>query len=461
MLVRFVATAFVGGGLVSAAYGQSEDQTETQTQAEAEGMDQSGHAEASSGIVPLPDYSGELDSRRYLTGDWNGKRSELAENGIQFDLKWNQYIQGVASGGRDNATRYGGEGRYLVNFDLMRMGVMDGALVKLRAESRYGESVNGEAGPLLAANTDFLFPLTNEIDQSIPFTITTLSYTQYLSETFGVFLGKFDTLDGDANEFASGRGVSQFMNANLVFNSTLALRMPYSTLGGGLVWLPNEHIAVVSSIFNTADSSTTTGFQDFGDGLSWSTEANFQYRLGELPGGANVGALYSFDQDFTKIGGRFVFDPGQGLALEDEDSTWAVYASAWQYVWTTDGAEDRVTPGDGVPDYVGLGLFARLGFADPDTNPVDWSVSFGLGGRGLIPSRDIDTFGVGYFYNNIQTDRLIDAGLVEEQSQGVEAFYNLAMTPAARLTFDAQVLGQSSTQLDDAVLLGARLSLTF
>jgi len=46
---------------------------------------------------------------------------------------------------------------------------------------------------------------------------------------------------------------------------------------------------------NTADSSTTTGFDDFGKGVTWTTEADFQYRLGHLPGGMNLGGLWSFD----------------------------------------------------------------------------------------------------------------------------------------------------------------------
>ena len=123
-------------------------------------------------------------------------------------------------------------------------------------------------------------------------------------ESFGVFVGKMDTLDADLNEFASGRGTAQFMNANFVFNSALALRLPYSTLGGGFAWLPSQNVTISGSIVNTADSSTTTGFEDFGAGTTITGEASFKYTLGQLPGGQNIGGIYSFDQDFTQLGGR-------------------------------------------------------------------------------------------------------------------------------------------------------------
>ena len=58
-----------------------------------------------------------------------------------------------------------------------------------------------------------------------------------------------------------------------------------------------------------------------------SVETDFQYRLRKLPGGMNLGGLYSFNQDFTKLGGRLIFQPGQELSVEKEDDTWAYIPS--------------------------------------------------------------------------------------------------------------------------------------
>jgi len=182
--------------------------------------------EAPAGLLPIPDYSASIWTREYLTGDWGGVRTDLAKKGIQFGVKFNQYVQGVTSGGFDRTTEYGGTVDYTVNLDLMRMKLLPGALVKFRAESRYGNSVNGASGTILPVNTDALLPLTDKPDEDIPITITEFSYTQFLSSHLGVFLGKVQTIDADLNEFASGRGTRQFMNANFVFNPALALRLP-------------------------------------------------------------------------------------------------------------------------------------------------------------------------------------------------------------------------------------------
>jgi porin len=55
----------------------------------------------------------------------------------------------------------------------------------------------------------------------------------------------------------------------------------------------------------------------------------------------------------------------------------------------------------GAPHHEGIGLFARLGFADEQTNPIEWAVSGGIGGRGLVPGRHNDTFGLGYYYDSV------------------------------------------------------------
>jgi porin len=416
---------------------------------------------ASQGLLPIPDYSGDLFTRSYLAGDLWGFRTDLANKGIQFDVDWTQFLQSDVDGGRNTGTDYGANLNYLFYFDLMRMGLLPGALVTVRAETRYGTSVNGITGSILPVNTSALFPLTQQANEVVPIAVTDLNYTQFLSEQFAVLVGKIDTLSGDPNEFASGRGTTQFMNANFIFNATLGLRLPYSTLGAGVVWLPTPNIKVSSIVMNTADSSTTAGFTDFGDGTTWTTEADFQYRLGQLPGGMNVGGLYSFDQDFNQLSGELIFVPGQGLVIPKNSDTWAVYWSAWQYLLIKDPSNQPIDLSTGTQSHEGLGLFARVGFADQSTNPVKWSLSAGIGGKGMIPTRNQDTFGVGYFYTSIEQSRLFNVAGIQPETQGGELFYNIAVTPAAHLTLDMQVVDSPFSNINPAILLGMRLDLNF
>jgi porin len=418
-------------------------------------------AAANEGLLPVPDYGGDLLHRSHLTGDWGGARTDLANRGVTFDVDWTQYLQGVVQGGLDRTTQYGGHLDYVVHLDLMRMGLVPGALVTVRAETRYGNSVNGQSGLILPVNTTAFFPLTDGLDDNVSIAVTDLNWTQFFSEKLALVVGKVDTLDADLNEFASGRGKSQFMDANFLFNSTLALRLPYSTLGAAALWIPSKTLTVNASVVNTVDSSTTTGFGDFGNGTTATAEVDSQYRIGDLPGGANFGGIYSFDQDFNQVGGKLVFQPGQGLVAPTENHTWAVYANTWQYLFTEDRSDAAIDLRNGTPDRQGVGVFGRLGYADATTNPIRWSCSLGVGGRGMLPTRDYDTFGVGYYYTRIQETRFSASLGVQDHTQGMEAYYDVALTPASHLAVDLQLQDSPLSSVDTDVILGVRLNLTF
>lgn len=73
--------------------------------------------------------------------------------------------------------------------------------------------------------------------------------------------------------------------------------------------------------------------------------------------------------------------------------------------------------------------------ADPANWSTNWSASFGLGGRGLIPGRGDDICGL--------------------------AYYNLALTPSVGLTCDAQWIDGVVRNDEPAVVLGMRLNIDF
>lgn len=414
------------------------------------------------GLLPVPDYGGGVAERRALSGDWGGFRQQMAEKGVTLDVQWTDIFQGVTSGGREERFVNGGSLDYLARFDLMQMGVLPGALVTARAESRYGNTVNADTGLLLPANFDSFSPLTSPLDESIGLELTELNLVQFLSEKFGVLVGKITTVEGDPTEFASGRGRHQFMNTQLIFSPSILLSVPYSTLAAGAIWLPSDRIHVTSMVMNTTDASTTSGFDDFDDGTTWVTEVDTQYRVFDLPGGMNVGGVYGFHGDYAQIGGRFQFTPGAGASIENKNHTWAAYWSGWQYLFAKGERPKTIDAGDGRPDLQGIGLFSRFSVADQDTNPVEFSVSGGLGGRGLIPTRDDDSWGAGLFYLKLQEPRTtpLPVNALSDHSSGCELFYNVAVLPSVELTFDAQWLQNSFTNVDDATVLGVRLNIT-
>ncbi|MEJ2032495.1 MAG: carbohydrate porin [Deltaproteobacteria bacterium] len=419
-------------------------------------QDQSG-AGKDKGLLPIPDYSGDIWARNFLSGEWDGARNDLAKRGVQFDVEWTQYLQSVAAGGIDTSTLYGGNLAYNLKLDLMRMGVLPGALVQIRAETKYGNTVNGIAGPILPVNTAGLVPLTKPMNDDVAITITDLNYTQFLTEQIGLMIGKFDTYNGDPNEFASGRGISQFMNFNLIFSAPLGI-LPYSTLGVGALFMPCKRLTISNLVASLNDSSTTTGFDEL-NAWFWSIEADSQYQVGHLPGGLNAGYVYAWNNNFLNLQNPFIFVPGQGLQVSAENNSWATYFSLWQYLLVEDKVTGPVDLLNGVPDHQGFGLFSRIGFADDKTNLAKFSASLGLGGRGLIPRRDDDLFGIGYYYIKVSENQIGNILGFDNKSQGFEAFYNLAISKSAYAAFDIQVLDAPAPDTDTPVVLGLRLNI--
>ncbi len=412
------------------------------------------------GLLPLRDYGGDLDSRAYLFDDWDGARSSLAKQGLSAELWLTQVYQSVTDGGYRQTGKYGGKFEALINFDLDRMRLLPGALVTLRTESRYGGSVNGDAGTLLPVNDVMYFPLTDEVDDGLAVTISEFRYTQFLSKHFGVFAGKFATLGGDVNEFAGGRGDTQFLSHTFLSASVTALFNPYSTLGGGVLVMPNDWVVLSSSVYSAADSSTTSGFDDLDEGWVWSSTLRGQYRLGGLPGGMSLTGQYAFCTDFVNFNGDFVTREN-GIAVPLEDDSWDVFWNGWQYLFVEEPAAKPVNVGDGRTDLQGFGVFLRAATADRDTNPVRWVVSGGIAGRGLIPSRDHDSFGIGYGYTKIDDLRILSGRVIEESASRWEAYYSVALTPAVELAADLQYADTLLVGVDSAWIVGLRLRINF
>ena len=286
--------------------------------------------------------------------------------------------------------------------------------------------------------------------------VTELRYTQLLSPRTGFFIGKFTTLGGDLNEFAGGRGDSQFLTFN--GNSVSALFGPYSTVGIGGFYNPNPSVNLSTSLVASTDSSGTTGLGTLDDGLIWTVNASQQYRLGSLPGGLRGSFQYAFDNRFYNFDRGPYLTP-DGVRLPFEGDTWAFVASGWQYVYVKNGNDQKlVNLSDGRQDRAGVGLWFRAGTADDSTNPVRWGVSAGLGGKGLMRGRHEDTFGIGFAVAEIRRIRFVTDRLIEPTARRLEAYYDAAITPALHLSLHYNEAAPLLRSVDDSRIVTLRLT---
>ena len=382
-----------------------------------------------------PTYSGDLLNRSTLTGDWGGARNDLAAKGLTIDFGLTQIEQGVIGGGKHDIWEYGGRGDLTANLDTQKAGWWPGGFMNLEVEGNFSRAVNRDTGALMAVNSSQMYPVTNDGNN---LNVSALNFAQFLSHYFGLIVGKLATItptSGDMNEFAHGKGDTQFLNMAFNFNPVVAVTVPYSTLGAGAIILPTadpKEAIVELTVLQTNGSAETSGFNDLdANKLTFAGQGRFRTDFFGHTGHQLLGATYS-NKSFTSIDQNFrIFFDGPN-AIQEKDGSWNVYYNFDQYLYEPDKGSGR-----------GIGIFGRLGTSDGNPNPMHYFYSFGVGGKGFIPQRPNDQFGLGYYsitINNPQFTGPLATRSFLRNEYGFEAFYNAAITPWMVLTPDLQII---------------------
>jgi len=86
----------------------------------------------------------------------------------------------------------------------------------------------------------------------------------------------------------------------------------------------------------------------------------------------------------------------------------------------------------------------------------------GVGGTGLIPGRNRDNWGAGYYYAALSDDlkESLTPVMTIRDEQGLEFFYNFSVTPWLTLGTDVQIIRPSLAD-DTAVFSGLRTVIRF
>src|SRR5215510_13214644 len=333
--------------------------------------------------TPKDPYAGDFWSRSTLTGDWGGLRNEWAQKGVTIDLNVTQIGQGVVNGGKSSAWQYGGRGDLTINLDSQKLGLWPGGFFNLELEGNWALSVNRNTGALMPVNTSQILPLPPGDIFGVP----AWNFAQFLSPYFGLTLGKFATItdiSGDMNDFAHGKGATQFMNMAFNFSPLLAFTVPYSTLGAGIVVLPTKdpkEAIVTLFVLSTNGVATTSGFEDLnGNAITVAGEGRVRTDFFGLTGHQLFGTSFS-NKKFTSIDQRLrsIIETN---SLTPEKVSWNIFYNFDQYLYEPKKGADR-----------GIGVFGRLGVSDGNPNFMNFFDSFGVSGKVIFEVRPFDKFG--------------------------------------------------------------------
>jgi len=441
---------------------------------------------ASAQPVDIPaTWGGDFWSRPRLTGSWGGLRDELGKKGVVLDVDLLQTLQGVASGGRDEVATYWGTAEYTLNVDTQKLGLWPGGFLRVQGLSSFGQNINNASGALISPNLASLLPEPDNRTTGL----MNLTFMQFLSKHFGVFLGKVYGLGADDNAFAHDYH-STFMNTGLDFNLALDL-FPFTAYGGGLVILPWEGAVFTVSALDPSGTATNNDIGDaFNDGVLVAAEGRVTIKPFGLVGHQLLGGGWSnkervsLVQDPSNLArllatNQFprLANPGPVLTrflerffpsllvptqpLNRVGYTWTVYYNFDQYLWSPAGVPDR-----------GIGVFFRFGASDGVANPVKYAYNVGIGAKGLFPWRPCDNFGIGWARTELSGNfvpflrQQLRLGLGHEDA--IEMYYNAEITHWLSAALDLQIINQalerkltaSGSQLSDlntAVVLGLRV----
>jgi porin len=109
------------------------------------------------------------------------------------------------------------------------------------------------------------------------------------------------------------------------------------------------------------------------------------------------------------------------------------------------------------------GVFGDFGISDGKPNPIRWSGILGVGGSSPIPNRQLDSFGMAYYYMGLSDDFRNAVGSIVplRDERGLELFYDLGVTPWFHVTADLQVITPLLEPVHNSVVLGLRSKIDF
>ena len=377
-------------------------------------------------------------------------KADLARAGFDAGLSVTQISQGVLSGDGDRDWQTGGKVDATLRFDGAAVGLWSGLSVSVHQEWVYGEDVNAQGdGSLLPVNATMGFPRLGGNNAE-----TSIVVTQTLNDRLSVSAGKFNMLDAASRTpLLGGGGINTFSHLGLAGPIT-GITPPY--LLGVMGTLRTERVIATAMIYDPRNAQDSEVIESpFTDGVTVSLSTIFPVSMGGRPGFQAVRAVYSSQRglDLNDIP-QLALPPEAEAAAGETSGRWYLAYSFQQYLFQQ--AQD---PGKG------WGVFGQFALSDGNPNTIESSVLVGIGGDSPVVDRPLDRWGIGYFRYNLSGALLegLDAVGIDNLrgEQGIEAFYNVALTGNLRLTGNLNYVAPGEAARQDAMFAGLRLQAIF
>jgi porin len=375
-----------------------------------------------------------------LTGDWNGRRKALADQGVSPYASWNSQVTSNLDGGLRTGTDADGVVEFGVNLDFEKMGVWKGASFHTSAFW-----IQGNDDP----SADYIGNFNEVCNLAARRTVRL--YQAYLKKDFpsGKLSAKIGQLTLD-DDFMTTTHSSMFVNASFGPLPTQSgnMRAPIYPLGALGVW---------AQVNVTKASRLQIGIYDGDAGTQTDNRHGFDYSLS-----ARQGAVILAEAD---LDGAIAGTPGTyklGTILHTGEFTDYRSGAMRSGNYALYMVIDQVLVGS--REASTMGIFLRSGISQvADRNVVDWYFDSGLTARGL---RDNDLVGIGFLHSSFGRafiDSQLSAGTpVTEAESVIELSYQTQLTPWCMIQPDLQyVIDPQNMAAHNACVAALRMKITF
>lgn len=395
-----------------------------------------------------------LDPQRdYLLGDWNGARSDLAEQGIKFDANITVDTAYLADGGYDahQDPTYTSQLWLGSQWDLEKILGWDGVSIRTVVTARQGQSVSVDqiSDPLAPqmANVQASYGRGNRGSRLTEFSIE----KQFKDSGVSVRLGRFG-MGTYFNVMSCDFQNTSFCTAQMgKWQGGSWYNTPVSQWGGMLKYRFSPELSAQVGVFefNPTNIKEDEGWNlstSDADGVTIPVELLWQPQqaLNGLAGSYRVGMMYN---TADKIENQKDIVTG-----EAKDHTYGAWFVAEQQLTSRNGAKQ------------GLHGFMNLSFHDDSTNKIDHMQQVGLKYIGPFEHRENDILGFGL--NRIHvSDRYREkyTRLNQDSEYNLELNYSYYPTKWAMLRPNIQYVIHpgATSHVNNALVLGLTTRLTF
>ncbi|WP_168201479.1 carbohydrate porin [Kushneria phosphatilytica] len=399
----------------------------------------------------------------YMFGDWGGARSNLADQGVTFNLKYISESAYNLDGGyrHDHTARYADQWTAGVNFDLDKLAGIPDAQFQITLTDRNGDNLTNDR--LVNPNDGAISSVQEVYGRGNVVRLTQFWFKQKLDDgRFSYKLGRIPVGDDFAvynSEFQNlylGSGEPGNQNGGIWYN------WPVSQWAAVGRWNPTDQYYAQLGVFNLNPQNTDPDrhldiYHDDGTtGTLIPAEIGWTPKLGSegLPGAYRLGGYYS-----TADATDYSADPADEST---NDERYGLYYVIDQQVTARDGNINR-----------GLSVFSLGGWNDDDSSYIQRYISGGLTYKGPFDARPQDEIGWGLAYAKVNDDyndyqrAVARAGNTPLPSQGeeydTELYYSIHLANWFKLRPNLQYVvhpgGNSDT--DNAWVAGASVLATF